>query len=193
MRRHTALRGLSSDHHLVLVIARRARKAARKESCAQGVAWEEVKKRFFGELEGHFRREEVGLLPMLCTAGEAPLVQRTLSEHRTLRTLVAEDRPDNLSVFAEMLAAHIRFEETELFEAAQRLLNPDVLAHLEQVPTDERQTVQVLRSPVAQYPPEAAVATCAPFSRRNGLDTVRNDRIISLPQGNRFSLVYRHE
>jgi len=141
MRRHRALRGLSSDHHAGLVIARRARKAAREDSCAQVVAWEEVKKRFFGELEEHFRREELGLLPMLRTAGEATLVQRTLSEHQTLRTLVAEDRSENLSVFAQMLAAHIRFEETELFETTQRLLGPGVLARLEQAPTDAQQSV----------------------------------------------------
>jgi hypothetical protein len=107
MRRHTALRGPSSVHHLGLVIARRARKEAREDSCAQAVPWEEVKKSFFGELEEHFRREELALLPVLCTAGAATLVRRTLSEHRTLRTLVADDRPENLSAFAELLAAHI--------------------------------------------------------------------------------------
>jgi hypothetical protein len=36
---------------------------------------------------------------------------------------------------------HIRVEETELFKTAQRLLGPGVLAHLEQAPTDARQTV----------------------------------------------------
>ncbi len=41
--------------------------------------------------------------------------------------LIAEDRPENLAAFAELLAAHIRFEETELLETAQRLLGPDVL------------------------------------------------------------------
>ena len=141
MRRHPALRGLSSDHHTGLVIARRARKAAREGIHARAVAWEEVKQRFVSELEEHFRREELGLLPMLRTAGEATLVQRTLSEHQTLRKLIADDRPENLSAFAELLAAHIRFEESELFETAQRLLGLDVLARLEPVLTDALQTV----------------------------------------------------
>ena len=123
MRRHPALRGLSSDHHAGLVIARRAREGVR----AQSVAWEEVRERFWAELEGHFRSEERGLLPLLGTAGEAALAQRTLREHWDLRALIAEDRPENLAAFAELLAAHIRFEETELFETAQRLLGPDVL------------------------------------------------------------------
>jgi hemerythrin-like domain-containing protein len=141
MRRHPALRSLSSDHHVGLVIARRARKTANEGARAQEAAWEVVKSRFFTEVEGHFRHEEQGLLPMLRTAGEVTLVQRTLSEHRTLRTLIADDRPENLSVFAELLAAHVRFEESELFETAQRLLGLDALAQLEQVPTDARQTV----------------------------------------------------
>ena len=140
MRRHPALRGLSSDHHAGLVIARTARKAAREGSHARAVAWEEVKQRFVCELEEHFRREEQGLLPMLRAAGEATLAQRTLSEHQTLRKLIADDRPENLSVFAELLAAHIRLEESELFEIAQYLLGLDVLAQLEPVLTDARRT-----------------------------------------------------
>lgn len=133
MQRHRALRGLSSDHHTGLVIARRAREAARDSTRARSVAWEEVKNRFRAELEGHFRREECGLLPVLRTAGEVTLVQRTFSEHQDLRRLIAEDSPENLAPFAELLAAHIRFEETELFETAQRLLGPEVLSELEQV------------------------------------------------------------
>jgi hypothetical protein len=139
MRRQPALRGLSSDHHAGLVIARGARKVASEGARAREVAWEEVKTRFFTELEGHFRREELGLFPVLRTAGEATLVQRTLSEHETLRALIAENRPENLVPFAELLAAHIRFEETELFETAQRLLGPDVLSELEQVLMDAEQ------------------------------------------------------
>jgi len=103
------------------------------------LAWEEVKNRFRAELEGHFRREECGLLPLLRTAGEVALVQWTFSEHQALRTLIAEGRRENLAPFAELLAAHIRFEETELFETAQRLLGPNVVAELEQVLADARQ------------------------------------------------------
>jgi hypothetical protein len=68
MRRHPALRSLSSDHHARLVIARKARTAARESCRAQAVAWEEIKQRFVSELEGHFRREERGLLPVVSRA-----------------------------------------------------------------------------------------------------------------------------
>ncbi len=140
MRRHPALRVLSSDHHTGLVLARRARKAANEGGSSQSVAWKAVKEIFRAELDTHFEREERGLLPALRAAGEAPLVERTLREHQAMRTLIAEDHPSNLARFAELLVAHIRFEENALFDTAQRLLGPEVLAALERVPEDEQQT-----------------------------------------------------
>ena len=131
MRRHPALRRLSSEHHTGLVLARRARQAAREDGVAQAAAWASVKGRFRAELEGHFLREEQGLLPALRARGEAGLVERTLREHQALRALIAEDRAANLLPFAELLAAHIRFEEALLFPAAQSLLGPGQLAALE--------------------------------------------------------------
>jgi hemerythrin-like domain-containing protein len=113
------------------VIARRARRAASRDAGGRGAAWDEVKERFRTELEPHFRREEQGLLPALRRAGEAALEQRTLREHRSLRELIAADRPENLAPFAALLTAHIRFEESELFDTAQRVLGPDGLAILE--------------------------------------------------------------
>jgi hypothetical protein len=43
MRRHPALRDLSSEHHSGLVLARRARKAAGTDGSARSAAWEEVR------------------------------------------------------------------------------------------------------------------------------------------------------
>lgn len=126
MQRHPALRSLSSEHHTGLAIARRARRAAQEGGSARAIAWEEVKQRFRLELEGHFQREERGLLPVLQALGEAELVERTFKEHEALRALVAEDRAENLGAFANLLAAHIRFEEKDLFETAQRLVSLQV-------------------------------------------------------------------
>lgn len=132
MQRHPALRKLSSEHHTGLVLARRARQAVR-EGAAQSAAWEAVKERFRAELDGHFRREELGLLPALLAVGEVGLVERTLREHQALRALVDEDRVENLIRFADLLTAHIRFEEGPLFDAAQRQLAPSLLAALEPI------------------------------------------------------------
>jgi hemerythrin-like domain-containing protein len=130
MQRHRALRKLSSDHHSGLVIARRARHAAQEELSRQAAAWQRVTTRFQTELEGHFRLEEVGLLAALSQAGETRLVARTLREHASLRRLIAQDRVENLLPFAELLTAHIRFEEKELFETAQRVLDVQTLEGL---------------------------------------------------------------
>ncbi len=141
MRRHPALRDLSSEHHTGLVLARWARKAVDKDVSARSAAWHEVRERFRAELEGHFQREEQGLLPALRAAGEVELVQRTHDEHQALHALIADDRPENLTQFAELLVSHIRFEETALFDAAQRLLDPDALAQLERIAAEARRSM----------------------------------------------------
>jgi len=130
VRRDPALRSLSSDHHLGLVIARRARVAAQEGAAARSIGWNEAKERFRAELDGHFRREECGLLPALRAAGEDALAERTLREHQAMRALIAEDRPENLALFAQLLATHIRFEEKVLFDTAQRRLGVGGLAAL---------------------------------------------------------------
>jgi len=142
MQRHPALRSLSSEHHTGLVLARRARKAAGQGAPAQAAAWQAIRKIFDSELEPHFQREEHGLLPVLRAAGEVDLVDRTLREHRSMRSLIAENRPGNLAPFAESLRAHIRFEENALFETAQRVLRPKVLADLERALNSSREAAE---------------------------------------------------
>ena len=131
MKRHPSLRSLSSEHHTGLVLARRARKAAGQDSSTQNATWKAIQHTFRSELEPHFQREEQSLLPLLRSAGEVELVDRTLHEHQSMRSLIQENNQGNLASFAESLAAHIRFEEKELFETAQRVLGSKVLNDLE--------------------------------------------------------------
>lgn len=130
VKRHPALRQLSSDHHSGLVLARKARLAANGSVEEQRDAWSLVVACFGVELEPHFRLEERRLLVALARAGETDLVERTVREHEEMRALVAQDRSENLAAFAELLTAHIRFEERELFECAQRVLDNDELSAL---------------------------------------------------------------
>lgn len=88
---------------------------------------------FAAELLPHFREEEQSLLPSLEAAGAGSAVARTLVEHRALERLVRQlEIPDTepLLRFAELLAAHVRFEERELFEEAEALLGRTTLARL---------------------------------------------------------------
>ncbi|MTW22224.1 hemerythrin domain-containing protein [Allochromatium palmeri] len=130
MQRVFALRQLSSDHHRGLVLARRAREKATTGPEHQARAWGAVREAFVQELEPHFQLEEQNLLPALEHAGASELVAQTLQEHRQLRTLVAKGQPRDLAAFAQTLSDHIRFEETRLFETAQRVLDEATLTAL---------------------------------------------------------------
>ncbi|MCW8828593.1 MAG: hemerythrin domain-containing protein [Gammaproteobacteria bacterium] len=122
MKRSPGLRTLSSEHHTGLVMARRAIQAVEEGQVAD--AWQDLALRFEQELEPHFRQEEEQLLPALRQAGEEAIVQRTLEEHAALRALIHDRERDAeaLKAFAELLKAHIRFEERELFAIAQARL-----------------------------------------------------------------------
>jgi hemerythrin-like domain-containing protein len=130
MKRDTALRDLSSEHHSGLVLVRRIRRQTEPTATAAKKRWEDVRERFAAELEPHFQKEENGVLPALRSIGETALVERTLREHRVMRALAAEGGPEDLPHFARLLEEHIRFEEKELFEAAQRRLSAGQLASL---------------------------------------------------------------
>jgi hemerythrin-like domain-containing protein len=132
MKRHPQLQDLSREHHGALKLARAARQAAESGKAGNVAALaRRVVERFAAELDPHFCVEESGILVALARAGETTLVQRTLKEHAELRALAgafssAEATESTeaamLSRFADLLASHVRFEERELFEAAQSLM-----------------------------------------------------------------------
>lgn len=130
MKRDPRLRRLSDDHHQALVLARRATSAAPSDPAALAELWDEVVRRFALELAPHFAIEEQHLLPAFERNGPSELAARTREEHATLRRLVADSSPDlasKLASFGALLRDHVRFEERVLFNAAQDLLNEDVL------------------------------------------------------------------
>lgn len=126
MRRHQQLQDLSREHHTALQLALRAKRAAQSGDTAQIAASAAVCVEAFSvELDPHFVIEENELLPALAQHGEHDLVRRTLADHEQLRSLVVQlAQPDaaTLHSFAELLNSHVRFEERELFEVAQRYL-----------------------------------------------------------------------
>jgi len=130
MKRHPSLLALSREHHTALSLANRVKKAVLSaDPLRVEEARGEVVLRFDTELEPHFAEEELTLLPGLATLGEVALVARTLDEHRVLRALVRSladpasggEPGACLAEFGKLLAAHVRFEERELFERAQVL------------------------------------------------------------------------
>lgn len=128
MKRSTTLAVLSREHHPALLLAKRialADPAQRRDLCT------DLPGLFARELEPHFACEEAGLLPRLAQAGGDALVARTLDEHRQLRALVAAAGAGDeqaLAAFGQALHDHVRFEERELFTAAEAALDAEWLA-----------------------------------------------------------------
>ncbi len=132
MKRNRALIPFSHDHHHALLAARRLRVAAdRADAPAKAAAfW-----RFFAaESVSHFREEEERLFPLVAYSEEArPLVVRALLEHQQLHLLagrLANGETAPMRELAELLEAHVRFEERELFPLIERVVG-DRLSMLE--------------------------------------------------------------
>ena len=138
MKRCPELQDLSREHHTALRLALHLRRAADSGDEAQiEAACSRACELFQNELLPHFREEEQWLLPRLEAVGASALVARTLIEHRALQRLIRElELPDAdmLRRFADLLTAHVRFEERELFDAAEELLGRDVLARVLHTP-----------------------------------------------------------
>ena len=127
MKRDARLRGLSSEHHQALVLARMLVEHERTWALVDGVL---LGRRFDAELEPHFRIEDDVLLPALRLAGALQLVDRTAEDHAFLRRQVELARTGNEGAeraFATRLGDHVRFEERELFPACEALLPSGVL------------------------------------------------------------------
>ena len=126
MKRCDELRDLSDDHHDSLVLALRAKRAARGDP-EHGVddVWANLVRYYADELEEHFAIEESTLLPALERAGQVGLVERTLSEHRAIRAALSDERVRDasaLETLARLLESHVRFEERVVYETAQAAL-----------------------------------------------------------------------
>jgi hemerythrin len=137
VKRHRALIPLSHDHHHTLSMTRRLRRAAQARPAVQLEETHAFLDHFDAACETHFDEEEQLVLPLL--AANHPLAVRTSAEHARIRKLVSLIRTDanngridaqRTIELADLLQAHIRFEERELFEAAQRDATPEALDRL---------------------------------------------------------------
>ena len=132
MKRSRQLASLSRDHHQALAIALRLRRADDDTAEQAQSAFLEFWRSHGRE---HFRAEEEILLPAFAGHGDShhPLVLRALGDHvairhRADRIATAAAPPALLHELGERLAAHVRFEEWELFPLVEQTLPPDALA-----------------------------------------------------------------
>jgi hemerythrin-like domain-containing protein len=130
VKRHAALVPLSHDHHHALVQARRLRE--------QGPAAATEFLRFFAsETTRHFREEEELVFPLLYE-DEPDALREILVQHHRLRTLAHRLRggEDVARELADLLEAHIRLEERDLFELLERRASDEQLAQLSLPPRE---------------------------------------------------------
>ena len=130
MRRDPSLIPLSHQHHNGLALCVLTRRSLFADSSPSNLARlaTRIVDRFELELVNHFAIEEEVLFP-LC--GTMPLIGELIQEHRTIERLVSELRQgatvENLERFCELLTAHIRREENDVFQQIQRDLPRETL------------------------------------------------------------------
>lgn len=148
MKRHQALFSLSHDHHEALVAARRLRRGA--DTADPNAAIIAFLRFFAASAVPHFREEEELLFPHVAGSEAArELVVQALLEHQRLhagaaqlRGLVARgsdsrDIAGPMRDIANLLKAHVRFEERQLFPLIEELLSEEALSTLANAATQE--------------------------------------------------------
>ncbi|MCC6444647.1 MAG: hemerythrin domain-containing protein [Armatimonadetes bacterium] len=155
MKRHPILRGLSSEHHHGLVMARRLRLAHEDGGPETLRLIAEAFLQFQeDDLKGHFREEEEVLLPFLAgyTSPEDAMIARTLVEHVRIRQAAMSLRAhleseDDLSEIAgetgHLLERHIRFEERELFPHIEQAVTEPGLAEMARLLEPDRRACRL--------------------------------------------------
>jgi len=127
MKRSPALTPLSHDHHVALAHALRLRRAGPANLTGTVAVFLAF---LLGEGCRHFAQEESVLLPVL-DGDAAAAGERLCAEHARIlcEAEALGERPTVPAAHAlgQLLAAHVRFEERELFPLLERRLAPGVL------------------------------------------------------------------
>ena len=141
-RRHESLIPLSREHHHGLMLCLCIRKVLAQPSVDEAVARETAAHaaQFFATgLVAHFKAEEEALFPaMQHFSGASKLLSELLTEHRELEALAARladtevsELVRTLDQFADLLEAHIRKEERELFPLYERFVSDEAAAEVD--------------------------------------------------------------
>jgi hypothetical protein len=119
------LLALSREHHLSLVIARNARRAAGEEdTAALSAAIRRIEDHCRSVLAAHFEEED-RLLDAAKDVLDPASLARILAEHAELRLLGSKpclEPVARLRRFGELLNAHVRYEERVIFPQLQQEL-----------------------------------------------------------------------
>lgn len=126
IKRHTALKPLSREHHHGLLLCWKIRAGIKKEIEALRI-WSYVSWFYDNHLAQHFETEEKHIYPVLGSDNE--FIKKAVSEHRKIEHLIQEATKSykNLNLIAEILENHIRVEERSLFSEIQAIATEEQL------------------------------------------------------------------
>ena len=132
IKRNPALVEFSKDHHFGLLLVWKIRQGQRTGIPPVRIA-NYVSVFYEEDLAQHFADEEKYLFSKL--PAENPQRRRAEKEHAEVRALISSIREDPfghhwLKEFANLLEAHIRFEERELFNQLQASMSQEELLQL---------------------------------------------------------------
>lgn len=143
IKRHPTLVPLSREHFGGLVLVRRMREAIQADDPkARKAVADMIAKAWHEELEGHFGDEEKLLGDILKPSEKARLIEEHRSLERRARMAIrSEEAPSAawLEETADMLEKHIRWEERELFPAAEKAGGAQLDARIDEAARMERQ------------------------------------------------------
>lgn len=133
MKRADQLAPLSREHHQGLVVAQHAIRIKPEEATLELIheKWQNIKDYLATQVDEHFKIEEKYILEPLKAFEECEdMVARIYEEHKYMREFAQVPVGDDLDVLqmvAEMLKAHIKFEEKTVFPIAQEFLTEEQL------------------------------------------------------------------
>lgn len=137
IKRHTALKPLSREHHHGLLLCWKIRTGIKKEREVLRI-WSYVNWFHDNYLAQHFEAEENYIYPIL--GNENELVKKAVSEHQKIRHLIQAETQSykNLNLIAEILENHIRFEERSLFNEIQAIATKEQLQQINRQHTEAK-------------------------------------------------------
>ena len=115
MKRSVILQPLSREHHQALVFSKRLQALADSPVLNQQQQWHELRLKLREALLPHFEEEERYFLQELGVIANNDLIQHMLKDHQAMRAYMSSEDVSQLHHFADLLKAHVRFEERELF------------------------------------------------------------------------------
>jgi hemerythrin-like domain-containing protein len=140
-KRHSSLIPLTHDHHHTLAQARRLRDSdAGRDPATMRRTADDFVNFYLGRTRHHFHEEEeLFFAPLVDDEIIGPLVARAVADHLRLHAQVRALRrhlsggdvnAEMLTSIADLLEAHVRFEEQELFPLIESAIPDEELADL---------------------------------------------------------------